>query len=296
MIGYDVIFVVLSNLQLFVQEYVLGFVSWLQSPNIINILAVISFGSIHISKNIGKLVTLAIHSLKQRIVSNPVIPQIAYPKISVLIPANNESGTIVDTIKSVLKNSYQNKEIIVIDDNSTDDTYHLIHTFYERRLIRIVRRIGGKVSKAAAINHGSTYATGDIIMTMDGDTLLEKNSLKEIVKYMSDPNVVGVAGNVHVLNGDGCVNNIVTKCQIYEYTVAFELGKRSEAILDTLIILPGTFAVFRKDVFIEIDMLDEDSIVEDLDLTFKLYKLVEKSCMLLRLLLGHIVRVIGGLG
>ena len=102
---YDVIFVVLSNLQLFVQEYVLGFVSWLQSPNIINILAVISFGSIHISKNIGKLVTLAIHSLKQRIVRNSVIPQIAYPKISVLIPAHNESGTIVDTIKSVLKNS-----------------------------------------------------------------------------------------------------------------------------------------------------------------------------------------------
>lgn len=145
MIGYDVIFVVLSNLQLFVQEYVLGFVSWLQSPIIINILAIISFGSIHISKNIGKLVTLAIHSLKQRIVRNPVIPRIAYPKISVLIPAHNESGTIVDTIKSVLKNSYQNKEIIVIEDNSTDDTYHLIHTFYERRLIRIVRRIGGEV-------------------------------------------------------------------------------------------------------------------------------------------------------
>ena len=54
--------------------------------------------------------------------------------------------------------------------------------------------------------------------------------------------------------------------------MAFELGKRSEAILDTLIILPGTFAVFRKDIFIEIGMLDEDSIVEDLDLTFKLYK------------------------
>jgi cellulose synthase/poly-beta-1,6-N-acetylglucosamine synthase-like glycosyltransferase len=262
----------LSNLPLFVREYVLGFVSWLQSPNIINILAVISFGSIHISKNIVKLVTLAIHSLKQRIVSNPVIPQISYPKISVLIPAHNESDTIVDTIKSVLQNSYQNKEIIVIDDNSTDDTYHLIRPFYERGLIRIVRRIGGKVSKAAAINHGSTYATGDIIMTMDGDTLLGKNSLKEVAKYMSDSNIVGVAGNVQVLNGDGCVNSIVTKCQVYEYTEVFELGKRSEAILGTLIILPGTFAVFRKDIFIEIGMLDEDSIVEDLDLTFKLYK------------------------
>jgi cellulose synthase/poly-beta-1,6-N-acetylglucosamine synthase-like glycosyltransferase len=269
--GYDVI-VVFTNLPLFVQEYFLGLVSWSQSPSVISILAVFSFGSIHITKNIVKLVTLAIHALKQRIARNPIISQLAYPKISVLIPAHNESCTIVDTIKSVLENSYQNKEIIVIDDHSTDDTYHLIRPFYEQGLIRIVRRIEGKVSKASAINHGSTYATGNIIMTMDGDTLLERNSLKEISKYMSDPNVVGVAGKVQVLNGDGCVNNIVTKCQLYEYTVTFELGKRSQAILKSLIILPGTFAVFRKNVFRESGMLDEDSIVEDLDLTFKLYK------------------------
>jgi cellulose synthase/poly-beta-1,6-N-acetylglucosamine synthase-like glycosyltransferase len=270
-LGYDVI-VVLTNLPLFIQEYFLGFVSWSQSPSVISVLAVFSFGSIHITKNIVKLVTLAIHTLKQRIARNPIIPQLAYPKISVLIPAHNESGTIVDTIKSVLENSYQNKEIIVIDDHSTDDTYHLIRPFYEEGLIRIVRRIDGKISKASAINHGSPYATGDIIMTMDGDTLLERNSLKEISKYMSDPSVVGVAGNVQVLNGDGCVDNIVTKCQLFEYTVTFELAKRSEAILKSLIILPGTFAVFRKNIFIESGMLDEDSIVEDLDLTFKLYK------------------------
>jgi hypothetical protein len=115
--GYDVI-VVLTNLPLFIQEYFLGLVSWSvswsQSHSIINILAVFSFGSIRIIKNIVKLVTLAILTLKQRIARNTIIPQSEYPKISVLIPAHNESGTILDTIKSVLENSYQNKEMFLV--------------------------------------------------------------------------------------------------------------------------------------------------------------------------------------
>ena len=58
-------------------------------------------------------------------------------------------------------------------------------------------------------------------MIMDGDTLIERNVLKEIAKYMDDPKVAAVAGNVRILSGDNGINNILTKCQSYEVRSSF---------------------------------------------------------------------------
>jgi len=110
---------------------------------------------------------------------------------------------------SILENQYPNKEIIVIDDYSTDDTYEQALPFQKRGLIKVVKRTIGKGSKSGAINYGSMYATGDYIMVMDGDTLIQKDALDEIAKYLDLPNIVAVSGNVRILSGDaGIINNI----------------------------------------------------------------------------------------
>ena len=124
-----------------------------------------------------------------------------------------------------MENPYRNKEIIVVDDHSTDNTFQEAYPYHQRGDIKLLRRKGSKGSRASPINFGITFATGDILVVVDADSILERNSIIEVVKYMSLPNVVAGAGDVRVLSGDDDVTNLLTKCQSYEYLIAFELGR-----------------------------------------------------------------------
>jgi len=228
---------------------------------------------VDVSRNVGKTIVLIVFKIKRHF--RPLrfgTAGIAKPKISLIIPAHNESVSIKKTILSALDNPYQNKEIIIVDDHSTDDTYQQSVSFLERGLIKLEKRSGGKGSRAAAVNYGTLFATGDICMITDGDTLIGRNSLSEVAKHMSLENVVAVLGNVRVLSGDGGITNLLTKCQSYEYLISFELGKRVRTIMDILVIIPGAFGAFRKETAAKIGLYDKDTLTEDFDLTLKLFK------------------------
>jgi len=228
---------------------------------------------IDVSRNVGKTIVLILFKIKRHF--RPLhfgTASITNPKISLIIPAHNESVSIKKTIMSALENPYRNKEIIIVDDHSTDDTYQQALPFHERGLIKLVKRSGGKGSRAAAVNYGTLYATGDIWMITDGDTLIGRNSLTEVAKYLSLEDVVAVLGNVRVLSGDGGITNLVTKCQSYEYLISFELGKRVRTIMNILVIIPGAFGAFRKETGAKIGLYDKDTLTEDFDLTLKIFK------------------------
>ena len=77
------------------------------------------------------------------------------------------------------------------------------HTYYKSGKIKLVKRTEG----SRASNFGAVFAFGDIILVMDGDTLLERNALSEVAKYMTVQDIVAVAGNVRILSGDKGVKN-----------------------------------------------------------------------------------------
>jgi cellulose synthase/poly-beta-1,6-N-acetylglucosamine synthase-like glycosyltransferase len=194
------------------------------------------------------------------------------PKISIIVPAHNEGAGIKNTIQSLLENSYPYKEIIVVDDHSTDNTYQEALPFMQKGKITLVQRKSGKGSKSSAINYGVVFATGDYVMIIDGDTLVERTAIQNVVDQLAQQGVAAVSGNVRVLAGDGGKKNLLTKLQAYEYLIAFELGRRYSALLNLLIIMPGAFGVFPRSVGKEIGMYDKDTVGEDFDLTFKLLK------------------------
>ena len=136
--------------------------------------------------------------------------------------------------------------------------------------LKLLQRMGSKGSRASAINFGITFATGEIMVIVDADSILERNSISEVVKYMSLPNVV--AGDVRVISGDNDVTNLLTKCQSYEYLIAFELGRRLRLMLNILVVIPGTFSVLTKELGKKIGLYDIDTITEDFDLTLKIFK------------------------
>lgn len=88
--------------------------------------------------------------------------------ISVVIPLYNKESSIAAAINSVLSQSFQDFEIIVIDDGSTDDSAHIVGSFTDHR-IRLISQTNAGVSEAR--NKGIAEAKGEFIALLDGDDL-----------------------------------------------------------------------------------------------------------------------------
>jgi hypothetical protein len=155
------------NLFSFFQDYV----TWIHNLTFWQFIGIISFVFVDLFRNLGKPIVLSIHHLFRKI--HPIRFQSiekAHIKISILVPAHNEGASIKKTIESLLDNTYPNKEIIVIDDHSTDDTFQQAYPYYKSGKIKLVKRTeGSKGSKSGASNFGAVFASGDVILVMDGD-------------------------------------------------------------------------------------------------------------------------------
>ena len=256
-----------------VLSFIQGYFDWLSHLTAWQLVGLLSFVLVDLLRNIGKPIALSIHNIFRRIRPLPFRNvDNAQTKITILIPAHNEGVSIKNTIESLLDNTYPNKEIIVIDDHSTDNTFEQAYPYYKRGQIKLIKRTEGKGSKSGAINFGIVFATGEVILVMDGDTLLERGALKDVARAMTVPDVVAVAGNVRILSGDDGVVNILTKSQSYEYLIAFELGRRIRLMMGVLVIIPGAFGAFRKSIASKVGLYDKDTITEDFDLGIKIFK------------------------
>jgi len=194
-----------------------------------------------------------------------------YPSLSIIVPAYNEEKVIARTIENLIEAYYPKKEIIVVDDGSSDDTYKIACQFAVRGVKVIHRENGGKF---AALNMGLCYAQGEIVVTVDADTLVARTALVEIIKSFSDPDVGGVAGNLKVFNR----NTFLTRLQALEYLTQLEIVRRAFDNFGTVTVAPGAFSAFRKIAVAEAGNYDADRLLEDFDLTIKLQKAHKVLC------------------
>lgn len=99
------------------------------------------------------------------------------PLVSILIPAHNESRVIRGTVESALQSDYPNLEITIIDDGSADDTYavsSLLAAEYDRIIVVPERPNQG----AAALNTGRKHSRGDVLVTIDADTVVSADCVR----------------------------------------------------------------------------------------------------------------------
>lgn len=104
-------------------------------------------------------------------------------KISVVIPLYNKERTIVQTIESVINQTFTDFEIVVVNDGSTDKSASLVAGLDDPR-VRLINQENGGVSKAR--NTGIKEAKGKYIAFLDGDDCWMPNHLEEIVSLISD--------------------------------------------------------------------------------------------------------------
>jgi len=98
-----------------------------------------------------------------------------YPLVSICIPAHNAGKYIKDTINSVLAQTYKNIEIIIVDDNSTDETNALIQSFGTLNISLIFQGSGGA---AGARNNAFNHSKGQYIKFLDGDDLIDPEMIE----------------------------------------------------------------------------------------------------------------------
>jgi biofilm PGA synthesis N-glycosyltransferase PgaC len=190
-----------------------------------------------------------------------------YPLFSILVPCHNEEGQIQDTASHLLELDYPEYEIIFIDDGSTDATAARIHELCEKH--EKVRGVYFRENhgKASALNAGCAAAKGELILSIDADALLEKNSLRWMAWHFTQfPRVGAVTGNPRVINR----TTLLGKIQTGEYATIIGLIKRSQRILGKVLTVSGVIAAFRKDALASAGFWDTDMVTEDIDVTWKL--------------------------
>ncbi len=195
------------------------------------------------------------------------------PLVSVIIPAWNEEKGILRTVESVLRSSYPKIEVVIVNDGSTDNSDKVINDFLrffnrancsEKKILYKYQPNGGK---GRALNTGIKMSHGEIIMTLDADSLLSEQAIAAAVETFKDPKVMGAAGAIRVAQTKG--GGFCNLLQVVEYTIA-GLFKKSESLINSLYVVGGAAAFFRRKVFDEIGFFDTELITEDIDLSVRM--------------------------
>jgi poly-beta-1,6 N-acetyl-D-glucosamine synthase len=189
------------------------------------------------------------------------------PPVSILVPAYNEEAGIEASLRSLCSQDYPRFEVIVIDDGSTDRT-----TSSVQRLTSSIPNLSlipqSNCGKAAALNTGLRAAAGDIIVTVDADTVFAPRALASLVQPLRDTKVGAVSGNTKVANR----SRILGRWQHLEYVMGFNLDRRMYDVLGCIPTVPGAIGAFRADALEAVGGFSQDTLAEDTDLTMALHR------------------------
>jgi cellulose synthase/poly-beta-1,6-N-acetylglucosamine synthase-like glycosyltransferase len=229
-----------------------------------------------------------------------------YKPVSVIVPAHNEEETIVHTVSSALAVRYPELEVVVVNDGSTDGTLNAltrafdlipspgaarcdiacapVRGLYESMTypgLRVVDKEQG--GKADALNAGINASSFPLVCNIDADSIIDVQSMVQITRpFLEDHRVVAVGGVVMPANDcvieNGEVKQVrlarrsLARFQIVEYLRAFLFGRVGWSRLNSLMIVSGAFAIFRRTALIEVGGYRTDTVGEDMELVLRMHR------------------------
>lgn len=215
------------------------------------------------------------------------------PGVSFLVPAYNEESLIVETIQTYLSLEHSKKEIIVINDGSSDQTMRLLSTMYflrkvnegmfqsvthpELRILNLTH-----MGKARALNQGLAHAHYPLICTMDADTVPSREGVEAcLAEFAKNPKLIAAGGVIQVMNSAVLKNNLPVEAsrspwlvtfQRIEYLRTFVCERLGWSLLDSTILISGAFCMVKKTAVERVGGFNHRSITEDFDLIVRLRK------------------------
>jgi len=229
------------------------------------------------------------------------------PPVSVIVAAYNEEANIVDSVRSLLKLDYPDFEVIVVNDGSADRTLErliegfglkstsviyrqalrtaAVRGFYtsalEPRLMVVDKAHAGK---ADSLNVGINVSRAPYFCSVDADSVLEESALVRLMRpIIEDPDLVQATGGiVRLVNGsvvsEGRLLEIrlpkdsLSLLQVVEYIRSFLFGRAGLSVLNSLLVISGTFSMFQKKTVLAAGGYRTDMVTEDMELVVRLHK------------------------
>jgi len=210
------------------------------------------------ARTVVMLVTTFVHVRRTR----RTRPEYWDAPVTVIVPAYNEEAGIAATVRSILA-SRHHVEVVVVDDGSTDRTAAVVAGLREPR-VRLIRQ--ANAGKAAALNTGIAAARTELVVVVDGDTVLDPRAVGAMAGHFADPRLGAVSGNAKVGNRGG----LLGRWQHIEYVVGFNLDRRMYDVLQCMPTVPGAVGMFRRSALREVGGVPEETLAEDTDLTMSL--------------------------
>lgn len=167
-------------------------------------------------------------------------------KVSVIIPIYNEQPYLLELCVDSLMKAKGEKELILADDCSTNNTLSIIKKLKKKYPELIAIHLKKNQGKRHAQYYALKYATGDIIVTVDSDTVIEENTILELIKPFNDPNVGATTGNARLFNRE---KNLLTKMVDARYKNAFTFERQGLSAFGIVTCCCGAISAYRKEVF-----------------------------------------------
>ncbi|MFA5141678.1 MAG: glycosyltransferase family 2 protein [Candidatus Woesearchaeota archaeon] len=192
------------------------------------------------------------------------------PEVSVVIPAYNEEKNIQMTLDSIFNLDYPQEkiELIVVDDGSTDKTGMILRSYAKHhKNMQVIK--GKHEGKSESLNLGINKAKNEIVMTLDADTIIRKDSMRKIIKPFSRDNVGSTNGTCTIKNP----GTILSVFQRVEYHSNNLMRKGFSSVFSNGIWFFGAMACYRKSILERIGYFKKDTQAEDFDTALEMYSL-----------------------
>ncbi|SXW21024.1 biofilm PGA synthesis N-glycosyltransferase PgaC [Klebsiella pneumoniae] len=195
----------------------------------------------------------------------PTLP--GNPLISILIPCFNEEKNARETISAALAQRYANLEVIAINDGSSDNTAQVLQQLAQEEPRLRVIHLAANQGKAVALKAGAAAARGDLLVCIDGDALLDRDTAAWLVAPLIHyPHVGAVTGNPRIRTR----STLIGRIQVGEFSSIIGLIKRTQRIYGRVFTVSGVIAAFRRQALADVGYWSPDMITEDIDISWKL--------------------------
>ena len=166
------------------------------------------------------------------------------PFVSCIVAVFNEEDLIEQCLQSMVGQDYHKKEIIVVNDASTDNTGKILDELAKKLDIKVIH-LKQNLGKKGALCAGTYSSKGTIFAYTDSDSTWAPDAISKIVEIFEYyPNVGAVSGHTRALNGG---KNLLTKVQDSWYEGQYSIRKAFESIFGAVTCVSGPLAVFRKE-------------------------------------------------
>ncbi|MDT3993560.1 poly-beta-1,6-N-acetyl-D-glucosamine synthase, partial [Mammaliicoccus fleurettii] len=187
--------------------------------------------------------------------------------ISFIIACYNEAETIADTIKNLDGLSFPLKEIIAVNDGSSDHTKEELLKLEDEYHIKFINLEENK-GKANALNVAAKLAKYPYLMCVDADTIIDDDAPYYMIESLvNDASIGAVTGNPRIRNK----STLLGKIQTIEYASMIGSIKRAQTINGYVNTISGVFSLFNKKALEKNDFWDTDMITEDIAVSWKFH-------------------------